>query len=138
PVTEDILHVDFRKVNLRQKIEASVPLHLINTSEAVERKNGVLLTQLNEVTVNALPAHIPHEIEVDLAVLVEIGDAIRISDLAKSEEYEIMDDADRVIVSVTEHVEESIETETVTEAPEILTEAPPAEGEQPVEESKKE
>ncbi len=122
PITEEILHVDLRKVNLKQKIEAQVPLTFVGESEAVETKNGVLLTQMEEITVYALPAHIPHEIEVDISVLKEIGDAIRVADLPKSEEYEVDEDPEMVMVSVTEHKEEEIEPETATEAPEILSE----------------
>ncbi len=128
PVTEEILHVDFRKVNLKQKVEARVPIHFIGESEAVERKNGVLLTQVEEVVVSALPTNIPHAIEVDISVLKEIGDAIRVSDLAKSDTYEVDEDPEMLIVSVTEHVEEEIEPETTTEAPEILTEKEGEEG----------
>lgn len=128
PVTGEVLHVDLKKVNLRQKVEASVPLSFVGESEAVERKNGVLLTQMTEVTVSALPAHIPHEIEVELSALAEISDMIRIGDLPKVDGYEIMDEADRVIVSVSEHVEEAIEPETTAEAPEIITEAAPEAG----------
>jgi len=129
PVTEDVLHVDLRKVNLKQKIEAFVPLVIVGESEAVEVKNGVLLTQLEEVTVNALPAHIPHQIEVDISALVELGDMIRISDLAKSDEYEIIDEPERVVVSVAEHKEEEIIPETTAEETEIITEGAAAEGE---------
>lgn len=122
PVTEEVLHVDFRKVNLKQKIEARVPLNFIGVSEAVEHLNGVLLTQVEELVVNALPTSIPHAIDVDISALKEIGDAIRVSDLAKSNDYEIIEEPEMLIVSVTEHVEEEIEPETTTEAPEILTE----------------
>ncbi len=129
PVTEEILHVDFKKVNLKQKVEARVPLQFVGESEAVEHKNGVLLTQVEEIVVSALPTHIPHAIEVDISALKEIGDAIRISDLAKSADYEIEEEAEMLIVSVTEHIEEEIEPETTAEAPEILTEKEGEEGE---------
>ncbi|MDA1316503.1 MAG: 50S ribosomal protein L25 [bacterium] len=127
PVTETILHADFRKVNLKQKVEAQVPFVFIGESEAVEKKNGVLLTQAEHMTVSALPADIPHSIEINLEKLAEIGDSIRISDLATSSSYEIMDDPEKTIVSVTEHKEEEIEPETTSEAPEIIGEGEVAE-----------
>lgn len=129
PVTDEILHVEFRKVNLKQKIEANVPLEFIGESEAVKSKQGVLLTQIEEVVVEALPAEIPHAIEVDLSKLIEIGDAIRVGDLPKATAYIITDDPEGVIVSVTEHKEEEIEPETTAEAPEIISEKPSDEGE---------
>ena len=128
PVTETILHVGFRKVNLKQKIEAQVPFAFIGESEAVEKKNGVLLTQAEHVTVNALPTDIPSEIEIDLSKLTEIGDSIRVSDLPTSDRYQILDDPEKTIVSITEHKEEEIEPETTSEEPEIIGEALKAEG----------
>lgn len=122
PVSEKILHIDFRKVNLKEKIEANVPVEFEGESEAVFRLNGILITQTNEVTVEALPTNIPENILVNISVLTEIGMEIKIADLPKSDKYEIMDEPEKVIVSVTEHKEESIEPETVAEAPEILTE----------------
>lgn len=121
PITDDILHVDFREVNLKTKVEALVPIEFVGESEAVENKNGVLLTQLEEITVSALPTAIPHKIDVDISSLAEIGDIIRVSDLSKSDDYEIIEDEEKTIVLVTEHKEEEIEPETTSEAPEIIT-----------------
>jgi len=122
PVNQSILHVDLRKIDLKQKIEAKVPLVITGMSEAVEKKNGVLLTQMDEVTIEALPADIPNEIQVDISGLIEIGDAIHVSDLPKSKLYEIKEGPERFIVSVTEHKEEELVPETVSEEPEIIGE----------------
>lgn len=121
PVTGQILHVDFRKVNMRQKIEADVPVVFVGESAAVKTHNGVLLTQADVVTVEALPANLPQHIEIDLAKLAEINDAITIADLPKSDDYVFTEDPEKVIVSVTAHKEESLEPETESEAPEITT-----------------
>ncbi len=129
PTKGNFIHVDFRKVDLNKKIEANVPLVIVGESVAVQQKNGVLLTQMDEVTVESLPTDIPHQIEIDISVLQEIGDEIKVAQLPTSDKYTIMDDPERVIVSVTEHKEESIEPETVTAAPEITTEKA-AEGEE--------
>ncbi len=122
PLNRTILHADLRKVDLKKKIEANVPIKIIGESEAVDRKNGVLLTQLDRISIEALPTNIPHEIEIDISVLKEIGDEITVGSIPKSDSYEVTEDPERVIVSVTEHVEEAIEVQTATEAPEILTE----------------
>lgn len=129
PVKANFIHIDFRKVDLNKKIEANVPFAFVGESVAVEQKNGVLLTQMDEITVEALPADIPHEIEVDISVLQEIGDAITVAQLPTSDKYVVTADPEHVIVSVTEHKEESVEPETVTEAPEITTEKVGEEGE---------
>lgn len=128
PSADSILHVDLRKVDLTVKTEAEVPVKFIGESVAVAQKNGVLIHQMDHITVEALPADIPHTIEVDISALAEIGDEIKVSSLPKSATYEIKDDPEKTIVSVTEHVEEVIEVQTTTEAPEILTAKPDEEG----------
>ena len=122
PITNKILHVDFRKIDLTQKTEAEVPIKLIKASPAVTEKGGVLLTQLNSVIVEALPQNIPSNIEIDLSTLKEIGDEIKISDLKKDQLFEIKTPAEKTIVSVIAHKEEKITPETTVISPEITTE----------------
>ncbi|MFA9288903.1 MAG: 50S ribosomal protein L25 [Weeksellaceae bacterium] len=132
PLTQSILHIDFRKVNLKQKVQANVPLTFVGESEAVKTLNGVLNTQMDEIIVEALPTHIPSEIEVDITALSEIGAVITVADLPTTAEYIIIDDAEKIVVSVIEHVEQSLEPETASDAPEITEgtgEEPGAEGE---------
>ncbi|OGK38222.1 hypothetical protein A3F03_02940 [Candidatus Roizmanbacteria bacterium RIFCSPHIGHO2_12_FULL_41_11] len=133
PIRDSVLHVDFRKVDLKQKIETAVPVTFIGQSEAVSVKGGVLITQSDHLMVEALPTDIPSRIEVDLTKIKEIGQEIKVSDLAKSTTFEIKEEPNKVIVSVTEHKEESVVPETTVEAPEITTEKVPeaVEGEAP-------
>jgi large subunit ribosomal protein L25 len=141
PVRHLILHVDFRKVDLKQKIETQVPIKVVGESPAVKDKGGVLLTQTNDVTVEALPQDIPHEVQIDVSKLAEIGSEIKVADLPKNAKYEIKDEAEKVLVSIIAHKEESLAPETVVEAPEVITEKP-EEGEEaeeaaPAEEGRK-
>lgn len=136
PLSGEILHIDFRKIDLKQKIETSVPVVLTGESEAVNVHGGVLLTQHDHLMVEALPEEIPSEISVDISALKEIGQDIKVSDLAKSSSYVITDEPDMVIVSVTAHKEESVTPETTSAAPEVITEKAPEEGEAPAEETK--
>lgn len=122
PVNHAILHVDFRKIDLKQKIETQVPVQTVGTSEAVSQKGAVLLTQANELTIEALPQDIPQFIEVDISALKELGQEIKVSDLPKVATYTITDDAEKVIVSATAHKEESLVAETASVAPEVITE----------------
>ncbi len=122
PISGNVLHVDFRKIDLKQKIETTVPVAFVGESEAVNHKNGVLITQNDHLTVEALPEEIPAQIEIDLSALKEIGDEIKVSDLSKSDSYTVQDDPETVIVSVTAHKEESVEPETTAAAPEVITE----------------
>ena len=130
PVNDNILHIDLRKINLRQKIETQVPLAY--TGEApVEKEGAVIMYPVDVITVEALPANIPSEITIDLSTLTEIGQEVKVADLPKSEDYTVVDDPEMVIVSVTAHKEESVEPDTSTTIPE--GEEGAVEGEAPAE-----
>jgi len=129
PVTDIILHVNFRKIDLKKKIETAVPVKSIGVSEAVTQKGGVLLTLAETLLVEALPQEIPSHIEVNISTIKEVGQEIKVSDLRKSEIYEIKELPDKVIFSVVAHKEESITPETTTEQSEVITEVPKPEEE---------
>ncbi len=129
PVSHDILHVDFRKIDLTQKIETEVPIEIIGASPAVNQLGGVLMKQHDHLIVEALPQNIPAHIMVDISAIKELGQEIKVSDITKSGDYTIKNGTEIVIVSVIAHKEESITPETTAVAPEITTEKPPEEGE---------
>lgn len=133
PIEGSILHADFRKVDLSIKIEAVVPLTFIGIAPAAN-VGGVILTQTDKIAVEALPQDIPNHIEIDLSSLKEIGNEIKVGDIAKNAAYTIKTEPEKVIVSVAAHKEESVVAETTASAtPEVLTAKPeePAEGETP-------
>jgi len=123
PITSSLLHIDFRKIDLSKKIETDVPVKTTGVSEAVSQKGGVLLVQSDTLLIEALPEDIPSSIEVDVTIIKEIGQEIKVSDLKKSDKYEIKTSAEKVVVAVIAHKEESITPETAVAAPEIITEA---------------
>jgi large subunit ribosomal protein L25 len=127
PVNDFILHVDFRKINLKQKIETEVPLSFIGESPTV-KQGAVVLYQMDTITIEALPTDIPSEIEVDLSTITEIGQDIRVSNLPKSDKFEYITDPEMVLVSTTEHKEEDLEPDTTTVIPEGEEGAEAAEG----------
>lgn len=121
PVTNAIIHVDFRKIDLKQKIETTVPVKTVNDSPAIAQ-GGVLLTQSDHVLVEALPEEIPQEIEIDLSKLLEIGAEVRVKDLPVSSSYVVKEDPEKILLSIIAHKEESVTPETTVATPEVLTE----------------
>jgi len=137
PVTDMILHIDFRKIDLKQKIQTEVPIKVVGQSEAVSTKGGVLLTQSEALMIEALPTEIPHQIEIDISSLKELGQEFKVSNLPKSDKYEVKENPDKVIVSVVEHKEEEVLPQTAPAvAPEVITAKPDEEG-APAEQSDK-
>ncbi|OGY30460.1 MAG: hypothetical protein A3A57_01280 [Candidatus Woykebacteria bacterium RIFCSPLOWO2_01_FULL_41_12] len=101
PVTDKVTHVDFHKVNLKEKITAHVPIKLVGESPAEKSGVGLILQTINEIEVESLPVDIPHEIELDISDLSEIGQTIHIKNLkVDKEKVEIKNDPEEVVVSV--------------------------------------
>ena len=61
PVTGKTIHVDFRQVDLKEKVKAKVPLVISGEAPAVQEKLGVLLILVDELEVEALPADLPEK-----------------------------------------------------------------------------
>ena len=83
PVTLIPLHASFFKVNLKEKIKANIPVHVIGEEESpiIKSKDGLVLVLLNEIEVEALPSDLPHEFTVDVSGLATIGEGIKVSEL---------------------------------------------------------
>lgn len=141
PVTDKPLHIDFLEVDLKEKVTATVPIHLIGESPS-EKEGGVVVQQMHEVEVEALPTDLPEKIEVDISGLVEIDQAIKAGELKVDKtKVEIKEDPERIVVSVAPPAkeEEVAPPPAVEETAPVEGEAPaPAEGEEAKEAPKEE
>ena len=83
PFKQQILHLDFQRVDENAAIRFNVPLHFKNqeVSPAGKTAGVVVLRELNEVEVSCLPRDLPEFITVDLSAL-NLGDIIHLSQLA--------------------------------------------------------
>lgn len=100
PMTDDVIHVDFRQVDLKERIEAQVPVVLIGESPAEKQSLGTAVLLLNEITVEALPMDLPEKFEVSIDLLVEVDQAIYVKDIKVSREVEIKTDLEAIVVKV--------------------------------------
>ena len=139
PVTDIILHVDFNQISLKEKVKADVPIHLVGLSPAVDTFGGILMHGLDHVSVEALPTEVPSFLELDVSSLVEINQALHVSDLELPEDVTLLTDAEQVVakvappaVEIVEEVaeEEAVEGEVPEEGAEEAAPAPVAEGEE--------
>jgi large subunit ribosomal protein L25 len=133
PVTDEPLHIDFYQVNLTEKVKVNVPLEIVGEAPAVEKKIGLLLTPVSEVEIEALPADLPENIEVDITKLSEIGSEIKVKDLKVDRtKVQVLTDEELVVAQIGELVTkemEAVEAEIEAEQAEAAAEAP-AEGEE--------
>jgi len=82
PYKQQVLHVDFQRVDKDHKIHVKVPLHFLNaeTAPGVKLGGGKPHHIVNELDVECLPGSLPEFIEVDMGAL-EVGHAIHANDL---------------------------------------------------------
>ena len=81
PRTSRLVHIEFKQVNLREKVQASVRVVGVGRSELMARGEAILLQSLDAVEVSALPDDLPPNVEVDLAALIDFNAAIHVGDL---------------------------------------------------------
>lgn len=133
-----IIHIDFFKVNMKEKIHAEIPLKFVGESSAVIENEGTLITPKTSIEVECLPSDLISELEVDISILDDFEKDIRVSDLKVSAGVEILDDAEEVIARVEEPRSDEEMAELETEVVEDVTaievenkgEEVPAEGEE--------
>lgn len=118
--THTPLHIDFYQVNLKEKVKTMVPLTLTDEAKAVTENVGMLMQQISEVEVEALPEKLPDHITLSVAHLSQVGEQITVADLPKPEGAEILTDPGQIIVSIAELVAPEPEPEPEAEA-EITT-----------------
>ena len=126
-----VLHVDFYQVNLAEVIRVNVPIFLIGESAAAKMKGNSLVQELNDLTVQCLPANIPSKIEVDVTPLVTADQLIRVKDLQVIPDVTIVNEPGVVVARIAVEVIEVEQPKAVVEEAEVTEEgAEAAEGEQ--------
>jgi len=101
PLSGDIIHVDFYAPDLTKTVRVAIPLVFIGEAPAVKDLDGILVKNMQEVEVEALPKDLPHQIEVNVICLKTLEDKILISDLPLPQGVAVLADADEVISLVT-------------------------------------
>lgn len=124
PVTDRMIHADFQRISLTNKIEAKVPLRVVGEAPGVKNSGGILQHELREFVVKALPKDIPQFISVDVSAL-EMNQHLMVKDVAVPAGLEILDAPEHMVVHVTQV---KIEVVAPTAAP-VATEAVSAEPE---------
>ena len=120
-----LLHVDFQAVSLTEKIRAKVAVILHGTSPAVKDYNGIVVSGISELEVEALPQDLPEQFTLDISVLKQVGDGLYVRDIPTSENVLILTHPEEMIAVVTgaakEEEEEGIAAvEGATSEPEVI------------------
>jgi large subunit ribosomal protein L25 len=117
PVRGRLLHADLTRLVKGQKIEVTVPLHLVGEPVGVREEQGVLEQIIREIEIRCEPREIPDVINVDVSNL-GVHDVLHISDIQVAEGIEILNPPDVVIATVGIVKEEPVAVPAVeVEAP---------------------
>ena len=114
PVSEELLHVDFVRVDASQTTRAEVPVLLVGTAPAVPNLGGTLLQPLQTVLVEALPMDVPGSFEVDVSELDDFEKAVYVSDISIGPRVTLVTESEELIARVSApriEVEEGPEVE---------------------------
>jgi large subunit ribosomal protein L25 len=128
PVRGTFTHVDFIVVRRGEKVQVTVPVHLVGEAPGV-REGGIADQDLYQVHVEAEVTAVPDAVEADVSGLA-IGDVLRVGELKAPEGATILEDPEASVVSVVPPVVEPAPEEAEeAEAEAAEGEAPAAEAE---------
>jgi large subunit ribosomal protein L25 len=116
PITREILHLDFLRVVMTEKVRVQVAIELAGTAYGVKTEGGVLDFSHREVHLECLPGDIPKKIELDVSEL-HLGQHMSVSDLHLPPGVTLLDEPDRVLVSVMHSKTEVAPAAAEEEAP---------------------
>ena len=127
-LTGSMIHIDFQRILMDQKVKVMVPIELEGEAEGVKTEGGMVDFVSREIEVECLPNLIPPHVTLDVSPL-HVGQHVEAAELELPEGVELYGDPERVIVSVavrkvveieTEEAEEDLLIEAETEEPEVV------------------
>ncbi len=123
---KEILHIDFVRIALTEKVTTPVPIVLYGTSQGV-KEGGILDHSMKEVEIECLPTEIPKEIRINVSEL-KIKDSLHMKDIELPPNVKALENPDAIVVSVHFAAEEKeVPEEELVAEPEVLTARKPEE-----------
>lgn len=106
PLLDGLTHVDFRQVNMKEKLSVKVAFKFVGESPAIKEQGGILVRSMDEVEVRCLPSDLVHEIVIDLSKLKNLNDKICVKDLVPPPGIEFHVRPDDIIAVINEPLTE--------------------------------
>ena len=131
PLTRELQHLDFYQVDLTRPIQAMVQVTLVGEAPAVHTYQGIVITGADRVSVQALPAAMPANLELSIESLEEIDAQLTVGDLVQPSGVEVLTEPDIMLVRVARPrlIEEAVKEAELLEGEEGV---PSEEGEEAV------
>lgn len=128
-IDRHILHIDFQRIDLAEKVKVRIPVEIIGVSEGVKNEGAMLDFINREVEVECLPGQIPDHLELDVTEL-HVGDHAEAGQISLPEGVDLLDEPERVILTIIipraaaeeeeEEEEEELLLEPGQEEPEVI------------------
>jgi len=99
PIHGRLMHADLRRLAVGEKIEVTIPIHLIGEPKGVREEGGILEQQMREMRVFCTPSNIPEAINVNVESL-DIGQSVSVGDVTVDDEIVIHEAPEAMIASV--------------------------------------
>lgn len=100
PISRQVVHIDFQRVMMDQKVHVKVPVELMGVPYGVKNQGAVLDFVTREIEVECLPGDIPGHLELDVTGL-HANQHAEARDIKLPEGVTLLDSEDKVIASVT-------------------------------------
>lgn len=100
PLTGKIMHIDFLKIDMKQKIKTEIPLEFVGETHLVVEQEGSLITNKDSLQVECLPTDLIDHIKVNVAVLQEFDQNIKVSNIEVPAGITVLDDPEEVVALV--------------------------------------
>jgi len=115
-----LVHADLRRLAKGEKIEVTVPIHLVGEAVGLKEEGAVMNQAMREIKVLCEPSKIPEFLEIDVANL-EVNESVHVSDLQVAEDVELHELPETVVASIVVVKEEELEPQLEAPAePEIV------------------
>jgi large subunit ribosomal protein L25 len=111
PFKQQVLHVDFQRVDAKTRLHKKVPLHFVGAeqSPAVKEDKCVVNHVMTEIEIECLAIQLPEHIEVDLSKATK-GSSVHVGDIVLPAGVKIVTHGrkDLTVATMVEPVEEII------------------------------
>jgi large subunit ribosomal protein L25 len=117
PVKGDVIHIDFQKLDMKQKIKITVPVHLLHR-DSIKIQPSVLMQMLDTIEIECLPGDIPESVGIDVSGMdFETPLYVKDLDIMNEEHVEVLTDPESIICTLNEPTMEEEEEEEEVEDP---------------------
>lgn len=110
PISDEVSHVDFIHVDMKQEVTTTVKVIIVGESPAVKNLNGILDQQKHEIKIKCLPKDLIHSVEVDVSSIVDFHTSIHVKDLKVPGTIKVLDNPEDTVVTATPQKVEKEET----------------------------